>query len=295
MSNAEAILTTDDPEWHERRTAVVGASEVALLFGLESYGDKTVGDLWFEKKYGTNMSKGNESTYWGNKLEQIVLDEAEQRLGTKIVDRQRWLRVGDIGATLDGRLESSGAVIDAKTSGIVGPGNLSAWGDEMTDSIPENYLVQIQAQLLVTGAELGYIAALIGNRGFSIFQIEPHAELMAAIQAKAAEFIASLSGDVAPDEPPTLETLKRIKRQPNKVIPQSTELDDLYEQFESANTNAKAAVDLKETFQRQILAKLGDAEAAECQDGLITYFEQSRKESYVAASKFRVMRFKKGK
>jgi putative phage-type endonuclease len=295
VKDAEAILTPEDPEWHERRTAVVGASEVALLFGLESYGDKTVGDLWFEKKYGTNRSKGNESTYWGNKLEQIVLDEAEQRLGTKIVDRQKWLRVGDVGATLDGRLESSGAVIDAKTSGIVGPGNLSSWGDEMTDSIPENYLVQIQAQLLVTGAELGYIAALIGNRGFSIFQIEPHAELMAAIQAKASEFIASLSGDIAPDEPPTLETLKRIKRQPNKIVPQTLELDELYSKFKEAQYDSKTAIDRKESLQRQILAKLGDAEAAECQDGLITYYEQSRKESYVAASKFRVMRFKKGK
>lgn len=283
------------PEELERRRKVVGASEVALLFGLDAYGGKTVSDMFFEKKYGIVNSQGNEATYWGNKLEEIVLDEAEQRLGTKIIDRQKWLRVGDVGATLDGRLESSGAVIDAKTSGIVGPGNLSQWGDEMTDSIPENYLVQIQAQLLVTGAELGYIAALIGNRGFSIFQIAPHAGLMDAIQAKATEFIASLAGDTPPVEPPQLDTLKRIRRQPNKIVPQSAELDDLYEKFKRCQGRSKKANDIKELRQRQILSVLGDAEAAECQGGLITYYEQSRKECVMAASKFRVLRFTKGK
>lgn len=282
------------PEALEQRRFVVGASEIGLLFGLESYGNKTVSDLFFEKKYGTIRSKGNESTYWGHQLEELVLNEAEKRLGTKIIDRQKWLRVGDVGATLDGRLESNGAVIDAKTSGIVGPGNLSEWGEEFTDEISENYLLQINCQMLVTGAELGHIAALIGNRGFAMYTIQPHKELMAAIQTKATEFIASLSGDVPPPEPPQLETLKRIRRQPNKIIERSEALDELYEQLEEAKANAKATEETKERLQRQVLAILGDAEAAECNGGLITYYEQSRKESFVAASTFRVMRFKKG-
>jgi len=283
------------PEELERRRHVVGASEAGLLFGLPSFGGRTVSDLWFAKKYGTTQSKGNEATALGLQLEPVILDAAEKQLGVKIVDRQKWITLGCNGATLDGRVENDGPVVEAKTSGIVGPSQLSAWGDAMTDDVPENYLVQCQAQLLVTGAELAYLAALIGGRGFAMFTIRPHAELMAAIQSKSAEFVESLAGDTPPAEPPQLDTLKRLRRQPNKILPQCDEIDQLWEQYEAANAAAKTTEKAKETIQRQILAKLQDAEAIECRGGRITYFEQSRAGHVAQPSTFRVMRFAKGK
>jgi len=102
------------PEELSRRRSVVGASEVGLLFGLPSFGGRTVSDLWFEKKFGTvHGGKGNASTKLGNKLEPVVLEMAEERLGTLIVDRQKWVTRGSNGATLDGRAENSGAVVEA--------------------------------------------------------------------------------------------------------------------------------------------------------------------------------------
>lgn len=283
-------------EEFERRRVVVGASEVGLLFGLPAFGGKTLSDLWFEKKYGTvSGSKGNASTALGTRLEPVILSAAEDRLGTAIIDRQKWVIKGSNGATLDGRLESTGAVIDAKTSGIIGPNHLAEWGDDGSDDVPDSYLLQIQAQMLVTGAELGWLAALIGGRGFAMFQIQPQAALMQAIQTKSEAFIASLDSEEPPAEPPQLDTLKRIRRQPEKVLPRSSELDQLYERFEQVNATAKDAEKSKEQLQRQLLAMLGDAEAAECNGGLLTYFQQSRKESVTPASTFRVMRFQKGR
>lgn len=280
----------------ERRRGVVGASEAALLFGIPSYGGRTLSDLWFEKKYGTvGQSKGNASTSLGTKLEPIVLAAAEERMGVSIVDRQKWVRLGSNAATLDGRVEGGGAVVEAKTSGIIGPTHLDEWGEEWSDNFPDMYLIQLQAQLLVTGAETGYLAALIGGRGFVMYESLPHPALMKAIQLKSDEFIASLSHETPPEEPPQLETLKRIRRQPEKVLPRSDAIEELYQQLEEASALAKASNDDKENIQRRLLAMLGDAEAAECRGGRITYYEQSRKESYVAASTFRVLRFAKGK
>lgn len=284
------------PEELERRRRVVGASEVGLLFGLPSFGGRTLSDLWFEKKFGTvSGGKGNASTKLGNKLEPVVLEMAEERLGTLIVDRQKWVTRGSNGATLDGRAENSGAVVEAKTSGILWRGDQSEWGEDGTDEVPDSYLVQVQAQLLVTGAELGYLAALIGGRGFALFEITPQESLLRAISDKATEFVQSLSSDVPPPEPPQLETLKRIRRQPDKVLPGCDQIDELWQQIEEAKASAKASEQSKDLVQRKLLALLGDAEAAECSGGLITYYEQSRKESLVAASTFRVLRFAKGK
>lgn len=278
------------PEELERRRTVVGASEAVLLFGLPTFGKRTISDLWFEKKYGVEKSgNGNASTKLGQRLEAAVLEAAEERLGVPIVDRQLWLTRDCNGATLDGRVDER-TIVEAKTSGLLGPSTLSQWGDENSDDAPDQYLVQVQAQLLVTGAELAYLAALIGGRGFAMFKITPQAELQAAIASKSAEFIASLANEVAPPEPPQLDTLKRIRRQPNKVV---TISDDLKERFDEAKANAKIADDTKELIQREVLAALGDAEAGECSSGRFTYFEQSRKESFVAASSFRVLRFTK--
>ena len=278
------------PDELERRRNVVGASETVMLFGLPAFGKKTISDLWFEKKYGVEKSgNGNAATKLGLRLESAVLEAAEERLGRPIVDRQLWLTRNFNGATLDGRVDER-TIVEAKTSGLLGPSTISQWGDDGSDEVPESYILQVQAQLFVTGAELAYLAALIGGRGFAMFTITPAVELQAAIAAKSAEFIASLSNDSPPPEPPQLDTLKRIHRQPSKVV---TIADDLRDRFEEAKANAKASDEEKDRAQRELLAALGDAEAGECSGGQYTYFEQSRKESFVAASTFRILRFKK--
>lgn len=278
----------------QRRRHVVGASEVSLLFGLPSFGGKTLSDLWWTKKYGVErQSKGNASTTLGTKLEPVILEQAEERLGKKIVDRQKWITLNDNGATIDGRIEGDGPLVEAKTSGILWRGDLSEWGEDESDDVPTGYLLQCQAQLLVTSAELNYLAALIGGRGFAIFHIRPHVALMQEIARKSSEFISSLLSDNPPDEPPQMETLKRIKRVPDKILPRSDEITELYERLSEAKATAKAGENVVEQIQRELLSKLGDAEAVEMPGGMLTYYQQSRKESYVAASTFRVLRFKK--
>jgi len=296
------------PEQLERRRSVIGASEVGLLFGLPSFGGRTLSDLWFEKKYGTLPSKGNRSTDLGNKLEPIVLEAAERQLGKPVVDRQLWVCNGSNAATLDGRIET-GELVEAKTSGILWKTS-DEWGEDGSDEVPETYLLQVQAQLLVTKSELAYLAALIGQRGFAMFQIKPHEGFQNAIAIRSAAFLQTVleadSVDVGMDffraqfptvtnEPPQLDTLKRLKRQPKKILDRSDSFDELFARFESAKANAKVADEAKELLQRQIVAALGDAEAAEVEGGRVTYFEQHKKESVQAASTYRVLRFTKGK
>lgn len=288
----ELILSPSDPAWHERRREVYTASDMGVLFGLPGFGKRTLADVWFEKQYGLKTDNSTPSTRLGQKMEPLILDEAETTLG-RIVERQTWVCKGQIGATLDGLCERDGRPVEAKTSGLLWMAD-TEWGDG-GDEVPSAILLQVQAQLLVTESDQAVVAAIIGGRGFMLYEIPRSEALINAMQQKAAAFMATLISEQPPDEPPQLETLKRIRRQPEKVLPRSDEIERLYQEFEEANALSKAAKGDKEHIQRKLLAMLGDAEAAECNGGLLTYFEQSRKESFSAASSFRVLRFAKGK
>lgn len=291
------LLIPGTPEWYENRRHVVTASECPLILGIPVYGGRTVSDLWWEKRYGVSKeSKGNASTVMGTELEPNVLRFAESKLG-EIIDRQRWYENSPNGGTLDGRVADTGAVVEAKTSGVLGPSTQHLWGPDDSDEVLDQYLVQCQVQLIVTGAELAYLAALIGGRGYSMFQIRPDLKLQAIITQKSDEFLQSLADDNPPPEPPQLDTLKRIRREPNKVLPRSDRIDELRDRFESAKTSAKATEDAKELAQRELLALLGDAEAAEVDGGLLTYFEQTTRyppKPLASESTYRVLRFKRG-
>lgn len=290
----ELILSPNDPAWHERRREVYTASDMGVLFGLPGFGGRTLSDVWFEKQYGLVEDKSTASTRLGQKMELIILDEAETEMDCRIIDRQAWRSIGQIGATLDGCRQIDGKPVEAKTSGLLWKPD-AEWGDG-GDDVPSAIYLQVQAQIYVTEKDEGFVAAVIGGRGFKCYPIPRHDPLIVDMQQRVSSFMASLANNEPPEEPPQLETLKRIRRQPNKVLPRTDDIESLYLQLEEAKADAKATEQHKEKIQRQLLTLLGDAEAAETSGGLITYFEQTNKYPAKLASEttFRVLRFKKG-
>jgi hypothetical protein len=62
-----------------------------------------------------------------------------------------------------------------------------------------------------------------------------------------------------------------------------------------AKEAARLAEKNKKETEQVLLTALGDAEAADCGLGRLTYFEQTRKEYVVPASSYRVPRFKQNR
>ena len=118
VMSEELILSPHDVLWHERRRQVYTASDMGVLFGLPGFASRTLSDVWHEKRYGLEADKSTPSTRLGQRMEPIILDEAEEVLG-KIIDRQKWMVSGSIGATLDGRREEDGRPVEAKTAGLL--------------------------------------------------------------------------------------------------------------------------------------------------------------------------------
>jgi hypothetical protein len=98
-----------------------------------------------------------------------------------------------------------------------------------------------------------------------------------------------------PDAPPAkLETLKAIRRVPEKVI--ALPDDELFMTWDIARAERLACEKKEERAEAELLQALGDAEAGTLPDGsMVTYMETVRRGYTVQESTYRQLRLKRAK
>jgi len=285
----------EKPEgWHEKRRRAIGASDLAKLFGLSPWGGQW--ELWADKTGRLERWEGNDATRAGNAFENAVLDVAETTLGKL----QRDILVPCQGVPLvsicDALVTATGQPVEAKTTGLVGP-VYGDWGDELTDQVPEYYLVQVHAQLMCTRAELGYLFALIPGRGVVEYRVEAAPKLYDHFGNVVSDWWDRhiVKGVEPPrDIPPSLEVVKRLKRQPAKSIELRDGTQELIKSLAMLKDNLKLLGDRKKEVEAALLLELGDAEQGVLPDGTaVTYLESERKGYTVQPTKYRTLRIKK--
>lgn len=278
------------PEDLERRRSYVTATDMPAILGLSPW--MNAADVFVAKTRGLS-SVSNDAMQAGNLLEPSVLEWAASSLGEITPGGWRVHEGGLLACTLDGQT-SLGEPVEAKTSGIVGPGSPHQWGEEYSDDIPPYYLIQVQAQLLVTGAARAFVPALIGNRGFSMYVVTANGDLQGVILAQAEAF---WSEHIQQNRPPTdvrphLETLKRMMRVPGKTVEIA---DDLAANYFRTSELAKLAQKEADDAKAAVIEAIGDGEIAKWSDGEFTFKQQTRKGYVVEDSTFRVLRTKRAK
>jgi len=297
MNQIDVLPTAEEKRaaWLEARRGAIGASEVAAIIGVSPWA--TPWEVWAEKR-GLLESFDNPATSAGRALEPVVLDYAEKNLGELVRDVRVKHHSLPLASTCDARVLSTGCPVEAKTTGITGP-IVGDWGDELTDQIPDYYLVQVHAQLMCTGTDLAYLFALLPGRGFCEFRIESNETFN--------EHVGNILSDwwehhiVQGNEPsltvmPGLEIIRRLKKTPNKMIEASPFFEAALKLREEAKAAEKLAKEQVEEIEAKLLIELGDAEAATLSDGrTFTYLETKRKSYTVAETVYRSIRIKKGR
>lgn len=282
-------------EWLEARKSAIGASDVAAILGVSPWA--SAWEVWAEKTDRLEPWKGNEATRAGQAFENAVLDQAENELGTL----ERNVRVVHeslpMAATLDARVVSDGIPIEAKTTGLTGR-VYGDWGDALTDQVPDYYLVQVHAQLCVTGAELAYLFALIAGRGVVKFQIERSDKLCEQLSKKCKDWWhqhITLDQEPSRERTPDLDVIKRFRRVPKKSVQLDAETQKLISHFQGLKLAEKSIKDELKEAESKILLALGDAEGATYEGGSLTYYETSRKGYEVKPCTYRTLRIKESK
>ena len=281
-------------EQRQIRKRYIGSSDAAAILGMDPY--RTAYDVWLEKTGKVDGFEGNAATEAGNLLERACLDWVAPQLSP--FDRDVMEFSGDLIANFDGLSIAKIFTVEAKSSGIVGPAN-AGYGD-VTEGpcveIPDANVIQVHHQMIVAGpcCDIAYVPVLIGGRGFRLYTVPRLRDFAEVVWESGTRFMERhvKTDTPPPDSKPSLEVLKRMRREPNKVI---SIPDSIAYAWMNAKEAADAANKYADATQADLVAALGDAEAGEFSGGRLTYFQQTVKAHQRKESTFRVLRTKKTK
>lgn len=262
----------------------LGCSQIAQALGLSRWG--TPYQLW--EQY-TNRAPwpdiGNElRVALGEPMEDVLRPFVSARLGRDLRrDRREYCHptlrlVGHVDYRASALNGDPRPVVDMKTS--LGWGSRVRFGDEDSDQVDDDVLLQMQGYTLLTGARIAYIAALVPGPELKIYPIHADRDLHELIESGVDSFWRC----VETDTPPEVATLgDAARRWPQHADGKTIAADGLALDAVSGlielNREIKRLNDEADALKLALQTTLGDAEALVGIDGkpLATWKTQSSK------------------
>ncbi len=271
------ILTDTDKmdyrDWLDWRRKGIGGSDASVVCGINKY--RSPVELWLDKTGQLPSDEAGEAAYWGTQLEGLVRNEFTKRTGIDVTPAHQLLQSEThpfMIANLDGTCRHPNygtCVFEAKTASAY----KSAEGD---DNIPDEYMLQLQHYLSVTGYMGAYIAVLIGGNTFKWRFIERDEELIS--------MLVELEGDfwrhVEDRTPPALDGSEASAKFLNTRFPDSVPLSsielpgtavELIRCYDAACEQVALYTEQKQEAENLLKQMLGDNETGVAGDRVITW------------------------
>lgn len=161
-------------EWLEERRKAIGGSDAAAVVGLNEY--STPYTVWADKTGRLPAKESSEAMRQGTDLEQYVVDRFTELTGKRarkvnaIIKNQKYPWAS---ANIDRDVIGEDAGLECKTTSVL---NLRKFKD---GEFPANYYVQCVHYMAITGKKRWYLAVLVLNQSFMVFQItrDPNAKV----------------------------------------------------------------------------------------------------------------------
>ena len=237
----------------------IGGSDMPIIMGLSSY--KTPYQLYLEKT--GELTKHDEMTelqYWGHQLEEVIRNEFAKRNNvvvetpdTLVHPFHTFLR-----ANIDGFIPSLNAVLEVKCSSGFMSHN---WGEDGSDVIPLQYLVQVAHYCAVTNADCAYIAVLIGGNDYREFKYVRDMAIENKVIEEARKFWKCVQ-DRTPPEPINQIDLRLMypKHDPEKTITIEPDVAEQLTTLVDTRFKIKALSEVEEKYKFNIMQFMQDAE-----------------------------------
>ena len=260
-------------DWLEYRKLGIGGSDASVVCGISRY--KSPVELWMEKTNQIPQQEAGEAAYWGTILESIVRTEFTKRTGMEVKQLGQILQSVEhpfMLANLDGVCEHPDygpCIFEAKTASAYKAG-------EWDDAIPDEYLLQIQHYMAVTGYRGTYIAVLIGGNTFKWRFVERDEELISMLINLEADFWEHVQNMTPPPLDGSDASAKFLaERFPNSVPASKIELPDMADalltQYDEACEQLEAVTERKQEAENRLKEMLGDNEVGTANGRIVTW------------------------
>ena len=291
MSEITKVKTANHEEWLKLRSQYIGGSDAAAVVGLNPFASPY--SLWAEKTGKVPGFAGNLATETGTYLEEFIAKKFEQITGKKVRRCNHSFLNSDYPfaiANIDREIVGEDAGLECKSTSVLNTRRFKN-GD-----FPENYYCQCVHYLGVTEKKRWYIAVLIGNSDFKIFQMTRVASdrcpewCESSVYIEDAEIAALMVEEadfwelVKKDTPPavdgikaTSEALVAVYANSNYAVVDLNEFSfdmrkysALKEQIKELETQANEIVNRVKKF-------MGEAGRAECPEYKVSWKSQSKR------------------
>ena len=260
-------------DWLEHRKLGIGGSDASVVCGINKY--KSPVELWMDKTGQLPPQEAGEAAYWGTLLESIVRAEFTRRTGIEVTKPSVILQSEEhpfMLANLDGTCEVPDVgtcIFEAKTASAYKAG-------EWEDTIPDEYQLQIQHYMAVTGYAGAYIAVLIGGNTFRWKFVERDEELISML----IELESAFWNHVQDGTPPPLDGSDASAKFLSERFPSSTPKShitlpdtaaDLLAQYDEACEQLEIVTERKQKAENLLKEMLGDNEVGTAGGRIVTW------------------------
>lgn len=283
----------DRHEWLEMRRKGIGSSDAAAICGLSPW--RTPLHVYADK-LGLLPETQSPAMDWGLRLEPAIAEAYREATGQILVapptichPQYPWMLASADRTRLD-------RIVELKTSRS-GEG----WGDEGTDEIPEQYILQVQHQMAVTGFDLADVAVLIAGSDFRIYTVRANPALRERLIAIEERFWRRVEERRPPEPdwsdpetPKLLDLLNPPKAE--KVIELSDQLTWHVDQYVDMGQSIRDFERFRAESKAHLLRSMGDAGIGRLPDGReVVRREVTRKGYEVKETTFTTFNIRKGK
>lgn len=275
---AATVLTSTEnlpcEDWLAYRKLGIGGSDASVVCGINRY--RSPVELWMNKTGQLPDEEAGEAAYWGTQLESLVRAEFSKRTGIEVQTVKRLFQSEEYPfmlANLDGvcvHPELGPCIFEAKTA--------SAYksGEWESDAIPDEYLLQVQHYMAVTGYRGAYVAVLIGGNRFKWQFVERDEELISMLIKLEADFWNHVQDATPPPLDGSDAAAKFLSQRFPSSVPKSTiklpdTAADLLAQYDEACEQLEAVTERKQKAENLLKEMLGENEVGTVGDRIVTW------------------------
>lgn len=273
---AKAVIDTNNlsyEQWLEYRKTGIGGSDASVVCGINKY--RSPVELWLEKTGQLPYQEAGEAAYWGTQLEPVVRSEFTKRTGIEVKLVKQLLQSEEhpfMQANLDGICEHPDygtCIFEAKTTSAY---KLNEW----ENSIPAEYMLQIQHYMSVTGYKGTFIAVLIGGNTFKWKYIERDDEIIEMLIHLEADFWEHIVNNTPPPLDGSEASEKFLSDRYPESIPQSRiilppEADVLIKEYDKETAILNKAAERRQRAENLLKEMLGDNENGISENRIISW------------------------